>query len=185
MNFLQKYNEKIIQYDLINKFLYKNPGKIPTLEKITLNFGCKNSNIQKFATTLLALEIITSKKGKLSISKNANVLLKIQKGQPTGCVIVLRKKEMNNFLTRLHLEILPKLRNFVGFRLQMKPSTFAFRLACQEILLPEFERQYPLFGDLPALDIYVSTTAKTQKELQFLIDSLKFPFLKNKSENEI
>ena len=61
MHFLSYYNEKIIKHDLINKFTYNKPAEIPELKKITLNFGCKNFPIQKFATTLLALEIITNK----------------------------------------------------------------------------------------------------------------------------
>lgn len=176
MNFLQKYNEKIIKYDLINKFPYNNNKEIPIIKNITLNFGCKNFNIQKFAITLLALEILTAKKGALSISKSANVLLKIQKGQPAGCKVVLRKNEIDIFLVRLHLEILPKLRNFLGFHLQMKTSTFSFQLLRNEIMLPEFESQYPLFRDLPNLDVYILTSAKNFKELKFLATSLKFPF---------
>ena len=183
MKFLQAYNNKIIKYDLINKFLYKNVRTIPKLESITLNFGCKNFNIQKFATTLLALEILTLKKGTLSVSRSANVLLKIQKGQPAGCKITLKGKEMNTFLTKLHLEILPKLRNFLGFKFQTKASTISFQLLRNEITLPEFENQYPLFSDLPNLDIHISTNSKSQKELSFLIESMKFPSFKRKPMN--
>lgn len=182
MSFLKTYNEKIIKYDLINKFSYNNTKNIPKLEKITLNFGCKNFNIQKFATTLLALEMITSKKATLSVSKNANILLKIQKGQPAGCKVVLVKKEMDFFLTKLHLEILPKLRNFLGFKLQTRTSSFSFQLSRNEITLPEFDNHYPLFSDLPNLDINVLTNSKNRKELLFLAESIKFPFLKKNCE---
>ena len=184
MNFLQMYNEKIIKYDLINKFPFNQTKNVPRLEKLTLNFGCKNFNIQKFAITLLALEIITSKKARLSVSQNANVLLKIQKGQPAGCKVILRKKEIDAFLIKLHLEILPKLRNFLGFKLQMKTSSFSFQLLRNEVTLPEFENQYPLFSDLPSLNIHVSTNSKNSKELLFLAESIKFPVLKKKFTNE-
>ena len=118
MSFLRVYYKKIIKYDLINKFVYKNNKTVPKLINVILNFGCINFNIQKFATTLLALEILTLKKSALSIQrKNVNVLLKLQKGQPAGCKIILEKKEINTFLTRLHLEILPKLKNLFLLKL--------------------------------------------------------------------
>lgn len=180
MNFLHAYNTKIIQYDLINKFPHKNIKTIPKLKSMTLNFGCKNFNIQKFATTLLALEILTSKKGTLSVSRNANVLLKIQKGQPAGCKVILKGKEVNTFLTKLQLEMLPKLKNFIGFKFNVKASTLSFQFLRNNITLPEFDNQYPLFSNLPNLDIHISTDARNQKELLFLIKSMKFPFFEKK-----
>lgn len=178
MHFLKYYNKKLIKHDLINKFKYKSNKDTPELKKITLNFGCKNFNIQKFATTMLALEIITTKKSTLTIAKNANLLLKIQKGHPAGCKVVLRKNEIYTFLTQLFLEILPKLKTFTGFKLKVKSSNFSLKLLSNEISLQEFEEQYPLFASLPNLDINISTNAKNQKELMFLIKSLKFPILK-------
>lgn len=177
MCFLKTYNEKIIKHNLINKFKYNNIKNIPKLKKIILNFGCKNFNIQKFATTLLALEILASKKSSITVSKNANVLLKIQKGQPAGCKVILRKKEINIFLSRLLLEILPKLKNFLGLKIQIKTSTFSCQLLSNEILLKEFEDQYPLFANLSNLDIHITTNSKNQKELIFLTKSIKLPIL--------
>ena len=178
MHFLRYYNQKIIKHDLINKFKYNRISDVPGLKKIVLNFGCKNFNIQKFATTLLALEIITTKKATLTTAKNANVLLKIQKGHPAGCKVILREKEMSDFLTRLFLEILPKLKNFSGFKLKKEAGSFSFKLLGNQMLLQEFEEQYPLFASLPDLDVHISTNSKTQKELLFLIKSLKFPVFK-------
>lgn len=178
MHFLRYYNQRIIKHDLINKFKYNRINNIPRLKKIVLNFGCKNFNIQKFATTLLALEIITTKKATLTTAKNANVLLKIQKGHPAGCKVVLREKEIYGFLIRLFLEILPKLKNFSGFKFKKKDGSFSFKLLNNQIPLQEFEEQYPLFASLPDLDVHISTNSKDQKELLFLIKSLKFPIFK-------
>ena len=176
MNFLKIYNKKIIKYDLINKFVYKNCKTLPKLTSIILNFGCKNFNIKKFATTLLALEVLTLKKSTLSTQrKNINISLKIQKGQPAGCVITLRKKEIKIFLTKLHSEVLPKIKNFLGLKFQTKTSTFYFQLFNNELNVAEFEYHYPLFSNLPNLNVHVFTTAKNRRELLFLATSLKFP----------
>lgn len=177
MYFLKFYNEKIIKQDFINKFIYSNLNDIPKLKKITLHFSCKNLTIQKFATTILALEIIGSKKCTLTTAKKANILLKIQKGQPSGCKVVLEKKTMYNFLTKLFLKILPKLKNFLGLKIKKTSNTFSFKLNNNEIILKEFENQYPLFSNLTHLDITISTNSKHNKELKFLIKSFKFPII--------
>ena len=128
MHFLEYSYKKIIKQDLINKFKYNNLNKIPKLKKLTLNFSCKKLTIQNFATTMLALEIIGAKKGSLTVSKNANILLKIQKGQPSGCKLILEKKTMYDFLTKLFVTILPKLKNFLGLKITTTTHTFFFKL---------------------------------------------------------
>ena len=47
MNNIQKHFHHIINYDLINKLNLKNIFKIPTIDKIILNIGLKNSNMEK------------------------------------------------------------------------------------------------------------------------------------------
>jgi len=175
MNFFQTYYEKVVKQDLINKFIYKNNTKLPKLKQITLNFGCKNFSIQKFATTMLALEIITLKKSSITIAKKPNILLKIQKGQPAGCIVKLQNKEIYIFLTKLNIEILPKLKNFSEFKFKKQRSNFFFQIPRDTLMLKEFEIQYPLFVGLSTLDINIVTNSKKEKEILFLIKSIKLP----------
>lgn len=175
MHFLKYYNKKIIKQDLINKFKYKNLNDIPKLKKVTLNFRCKNLTIQRLATTMLALEILVIKKCSITVAKNANILLKIQKGQPAGCRVTLKQETMYNFLTKLFLEILPRLKNFLGLKVETTVHNFSFKLNNNEIVLKEFEEQYPLFSNLTDLNVNISTNSKNNEELRFLIESFKFP----------
>ncbi len=175
MHFLECYYKKIIKRDLLNKFKYLDTNKLPELKKIILNFGNKNRTIQKIAITLLSLELITKHKSTITVSKNPNVLLKIQKGHPAGCKVILTKKVMYTFLGKLLIEILPKIKNFSGLKIKIKNNTFSFELSNNDILLKELEEQYPLFSDLPNLSISVETNSKTEKELLFFIKSLKLP----------
>lgn len=176
MSFFETFNNKIIKHDLINKYTYKNIKSIPKIKKITLSFdSCANINIQKFATTLLALEIIASKKSSITTAKSSNISLKIQKGQPVGCKVTLKKKIIHQFLNKLIIKMLPKLTNFVGIKVRAKTSTLSYRLLNKEIILKEFDNQYPLFANLPNLNVQISTTAKNDKELLFLIKSMKLP----------
>ena len=175
MHFLKLYEKKIIKHDFLNKFNCTNTDDIPKLKKITLNFGCKNLTIQKFSTTMLALEIMVAKKCTLTVAKNANILLKIQKGQYSGCKVVLRKQMMYNFLTKLFVEILPKLKSFLGLSIKTTARTFSFKLNNDQIMLKELESQYPLFSNLTELNVNILTTSNDDKKLKFLIKSFKFP----------
>ena len=176
MNIFKTYYKQIIKQDLINKFIFTNNKKIPKLKKITLNFSCKNLSIQKFGITMLALEIISLKKGTITITKKPNVILKIQKGSPAGCKVELKNHQIYTFLTKLNLEIIPKLKNFRGFHVEKQIFNFFFQIPGSEIKLKEFENQYPLFSNLPTLDINIFTTTKNPKELIFLAKSIKLPF---------
>lgn len=92
MHYLEFYYKTVIKYDLINKFNYKNIKELPKLKKIILDFKTKNFKTKTFAATLLALELISLKKCNFTTSKKPNILLKIQKGQPVGGKVILKKK---------------------------------------------------------------------------------------------
>ena len=106
MFFIEKYVHKIISYDLINTFFYKDLIEIPKLKKIILNFGYRKSNFKYLVSSLLALEFLTSKKGKITTSKRLNIFLKIKKGNPVGCKIILKKNTMYLFYLKLLISIL-------------------------------------------------------------------------------
>ena len=125
---------------------------------------------------MLALEIISLKKGAITVTKKPNVLLKIQKGQPTGCKVELNNDQIYSFLTKFNLEIIPKLKNFYGFKIERQIFNFFFQIPGNKIILKEFENQYPLFSNLPNLDINIHTTTKNSKELIFLAKAFKLPF---------
>ena len=108
MLFFKTYYHKIVKYDLVNTFLCQNLTEIPELKKIVLNFGYQKSNLKYLISGLLALEFITSKKGSLTKSKHLNLFLKIKKGNPVGCKIVLKKNTMYFFYIRLITSIFLK-----------------------------------------------------------------------------
>jgi large subunit ribosomal protein L5 len=87
---------KTLKYELCNKFAYKNINEVPKLKKIILNFGCKTADLKHLSASLLALELITSQKGRITTTKSPNLLLKIKKGNPSGCKVTLKKTQMSN-----------------------------------------------------------------------------------------
>nr|YP_010516650.1 ribosomal protein L5 [Haslea pseudostrearia]UXN44193.1 ribosomal protein L5 [Haslea pseudostrearia] len=176
MHFIKHYYNEIIKYDFINKFHYTNLNELPKLKKIILNFGCQNFTIQKFAIILLALELISAKKGSITLNKRANVFLKIQKGSPSGCQVILTKGMMYEFLSKLLVEIFPRIKNFSALKLRIIDHTFSYTFLSNMIILTELQEYYPIFNNLPVLNLTIITTAKNQEELLFLMKSFQFPF---------
>jgi large subunit ribosomal protein L5 len=179
MHFLEHFYIKTLKYDLANKFLYKSTKKIPKLKKIILNFGCKTSDIKHLASSLLALELITNQKGTMTTTKHSNILLKIRKGNPTGCKITLRKNKMLDYLSKILIEIFPRLKSFEGFKFnrKIKKNYFSYELH-DTFNFTELEEHYYLFNNLAKLDVTLVTNTETKKELLFVLKSLQFPLKK-------
>jgi large subunit ribosomal protein L5 len=176
MHFLTYFYKKILNYELINKFTYKNSKKIPKLKKIILNFGCKTTDIKHLTASLLALELITYQKSKFTTTKYPNIVLKLRKGNPVGCKVELRNKKMYFFLENILMEVFPKIKNFDGLtsHKNFKKNTFSFKFNDNFVFKP-IEEHYYLFNTLPKLDVTILTTSKKTIELNFIIKSLQFP----------
>lgn len=97
MKFLKNYNENIVKYDLINKFEYTTINNLPKIKKIILSFNFKKFDFKLLISALIALEIISLQKCSLLKAKKFNISLKIRKGNPIGCKVILRKNNMRFF----------------------------------------------------------------------------------------
>lgn len=178
MHFLEYFHSKTLKYEFLNKFFYKNIKELPKLEKIILNFGGKSTDLKRLSLSILALELITSQKGKLTNAKKANILLKIRKGNPVGCKITLRKKRMFNFLEKTLVDIIPKIKNFNGLTVSRKIKKNVFSYELHDTLnFQELEEHYYLFNNLPNLDITFITKTNTKKELLFILKSFQLPLI--------
>jgi large subunit ribosomal protein L5 len=176
MQFLDNYRFKTLKYELINKFTYTSTKKIPKLQKIILNFGCNNTNIKSLSSSLLTLEIVTQQKGILNYSKKANITLKIRKGNPVGCSVTLRKKQMFQFLHKIQIEVLPRLKNFEGFDFKNKYPLNTFFFSLTDIFtFNGLDNNYYLFNNLTSLNIAFVANSSTNKELFFILESLQLP----------
>ena len=177
MHFFEYYYFNIIKYDLINKFSYKNIDELPKIKKIILNFKNKNIKIKNFAASLLALKLMTSKRGVITKTKKPNLFLKIQKGKPTGYKIILKKKKMYNFLIKLLIEITPSIKKFLILKTKYKNyNNVSFNLDTKNLTIHELKNYYNLSKTISYLNITIVTNTKTKKELFFLLKSFNLPF---------
>lgn len=174
MQFLEHFHFKTLKYDLSNKFLYKNTKKLPEIKKLILNFGCKTTEVTRLSASIIALELLTSKKGKITTTKKPNIFLKIRKGNPVGCKVVLRKKQIFNFLEKMLVDILPNIKNFNGITLNRAIGKKSFTYELHETLnFDELEDHYYLFNNLPNLNITIITNSEIKEELIFILKALQ------------
>lgn len=179
MHSLEKFYNKTIKYELINKFIYNHNKNLPKLKKIILNFRCKTADIKQLASSLLALELIVNQQGTFTTTKHSNILFKIRKGNPTGCKVTLQKFHMFNFLLKILIEVLPKLKNFNGFRItkKIKKNVFSFELD-ETFSFSELGNHYYLFNNLSKLGITIVTSSKNKTELLYLLKAFQLTFIR-------
>ena len=171
MHFFEYYNENIVKYDLINKFRHKNLKKIPKLQFVSLRFKFRNYDLKLLVAALAALELITSQKGTLLTSKVSSVSLKIRKGQPIGCKVIIRGEKMRLFLTKLINKITLK-RSSTKSKARFEHNIFSFKIS-NVLIFNELEKNYQFFKNLKGLDISFITTKSCYKSFIFLMRSYK------------
>ena len=165
MHFLNYFYKRTLKFDLINKFYYTDLKKLPKLKKAVLNFSCKTTELKTLATNLLALELITKQKGILTVSKQPNLLLKIRKGNPTGCSLILKKHLILNFLEKSLTEIFPQIKTFEGISINQKVEQTSTSFIIKNTLnFSELTEHYYLFNNLSNLNLSIVTSAKTKKK---------------------
>lgn len=169
MFFFNYYIQQIMKYDSINVLSLYDIKQIPKFQTIVLNFGYQKSNFKRFISGLLALKFITSKNSKIAVSKHLNIFLKIKKGTPVGCKIVLKKKVMHQFYLKLATSVLSKLKN-TKFHPNYKSASITIK---NPLIFMELEDRYEIFKDIPKLDITITTTCKSNNEFFFLLKSIK------------
>jgi large subunit ribosomal protein L5 len=150
---------------------------LPKLEKIVLHFSYNNPNIKILASSLLSLELITTKQGTLTTAKNSHILLKLRKGNPVGCKVILQKTLMYHFFTKLLVDIIPQMKEFKKIDFQsdiLQPVVLPYQLK-NVFVFSELEQNYNLFNNLSNLNIIIVTNIMTKKELLFLFNSFKLP----------
>jgi len=176
MFFLKSYYQTIIKHDLTNAFIYNNIKQVPKLKTIVLNFGLKTSNFKQLTSSLLALELISSKKSILTKSKCVNIILKIKKGNPVGCKVVLSKNIMYSFYLKLIIFVLPKIKQLQTNQNQKNfKSKNAVSISVKNsFLFNELENHYQFFKNIPTLNITLITNINSQEELFFFFRSIKF-----------
>ena len=168
MNFLQNYDENVVNYDLINKFSYKHFKHVPKLSYIVLSINLKKTDINSLLASFVAAEVLTLQKSFLNVSKTSNISFNLIKGHPIGCKVNLRKKKKEQFLHLVTNNIPAK--SFV----HVDCNKNLFLLKVDNLLIfKKLEINYKFFKNLSGFNINIILTNCNLNETFFLLKSCK------------
>jgi large subunit ribosomal protein L5 len=178
--FKELYKSTIVP-NLKKKFNYSNVMEIPKLTKITINMGFGKDAVTDSKVAPAALNdlmLIAGQRPVITKAKKSIATFKLREKMPIGCKVTLRHDRMYEFIERLILVALPRVRDFRGFSTKSFDQSGNFSMGLKEhIVFPEIK--YDSVYKPRGLDITVGTTAKTSEEAKVLLEGFFIPFAKN------
>ena len=162
---------------LAKQFGYANVMEIPRLEKIVVNIGLGEAlqNAKAIDAATGDLATITGQKPIVTRAKRSIAQFRLRTGNPVGAKVTLRGERMWDFLERLTVLALPRIRDFRGIPGKSFDGRGNYSLGLREQLaFPEID--YDKVDRLRGLEISIVTTAKTDEESKRLLELLGMPF---------
>ncbi len=171
-----QYKQEVIKA-LSEKFGYKSVMQVPRIVKITLNMGVGEAVADKKVLENAARDMaaISGQKPLITKVRKSVAGFHIREGYPIGCKVTLRGERMWEFLERLIVISIPRIRDFRGLSSKSFDGRGNYSMGVREqIIFPEID--YDKVDTIRGLDITITTTAKTDEEGRALLEAFKFPF---------
>jgi large subunit ribosomal protein L5 len=162
---------------LQKQFAYPNPMDVPRLSKIVINIGLGEvlTNAKALDAAVGDLSLITGQRPIVTKAKRSIAQFRVRTGNTIGAKVTLRGERMWDFLERLTMLALPRIRDFRGVPSKSFDGRGNYTLGLREQLaFPEVE--YDKVDRLRGLEISIVTTAKTDEESKRLLELLGMPF---------
>ena len=170
------YKQEVIKA-LTEKFGYKTIMQVPRIEKITLNMGVGEAVADKKVLENAARDMtaIAGQKPLITKVRKSVAGFHIREGYPIGCKVTLRGERMWEFLERLIVIAIPRIRDFRGLSAKSFDGRGNYSMGVREqIIFPEID--FDKVGTVRGLDITITTTAKSDEEGRALLEAFNFPF---------
>jgi large subunit ribosomal protein L5 len=182
MNILRNTYTKELIPKLMEELGIKNSMATPKLVKVVVNCGI-GAEAQKdkkvIEKVIEQLGIITGQRPHITRAKMAISTFKLREGDPVGIRATLRGERMYDFLLRLTIVALPRVRDFRGIPNKGFDGRGNYTLGLSEqTLFPELD--YSLIDKARGFEVTFVTNAKNDKEGKALLIALGMPFAKEK-----
>lgn len=174
-NLKTKYHQEIVPA-LMKEFGYSSTMRVPRLEKIVINQGVGKAIADKKVIEGAQKELtsIAGQKAVQTLSRKDISNFKLRRKMPIGLKVTLRRERMYEFMERLIVVALPRIRDFRGinFKFDGKGN---YSLGIQEqIIFPEIELDK--VNVMLGMDITFVTTAQNDEEGYALLKEFGLPF---------
>lgn len=178
---LKRFYQEEIKTKLASELGIKNPMLLPKLEKIVISVGAgdhaKDAKImQNIADTI---SLIAGQKAVVTLAKKSVAGFKMREGMPMGTKVTLRGNQMYNFLEKLIVISLPRVKDFRGVPKNGFDGrgNYSFGLN-EQLMFPEV-----VYDDIMVthgMNITIVTSTDNDKEAFKLLELLGMPFAKGK-----
>ena len=172
----ERYKAEIVPA-LQKQFEYGNPNQVPRLSKIVINIGLGEalSNAKALDAALGDLTTISGQKPIVTKAKRSIAQFRVRTGNSIGAKVTLRGDRMWDFMDRLTMLALPRIRDFRGIPSKSFDGRGNYSLGMREQLaFPEID--YDKIDRLRGLEVSIVTTAKSDEESKRLLALLGMPF---------
>jgi large subunit ribosomal protein L5 len=174
---LQEHYREVVRAALIERFGYRNPMRVPRLEKIVLNMGVGEATQEpkKLQAAISELALISGQKPAVCRARKSVANFKLREGMAIGCKVTLRQRRMYEFLDRLVTVALPRVRDFRGLPTKSFDGRGNYALGLKEqIIFPEIN--YDDVDEIRGMDVVICTTAPNDEEARALLEQFDVPF---------
>lgn len=174
--FKDLYNKQITK-SLQDQFKYSNKHQMPKLVKVVVNMGVSDavSDSKVINHAISDMTAITGQKPYTTYAKKSIATFKLREGMKLGCKVTLRRDRMYDFLERLVIVALPRVKEFKGLSVKSFDGrgniTFGIK---EQIVFPEIN--YDKIDKIRGMDITIVTTANTDEEAKALLLGFNLPF---------
>ena len=175
----KKYKEEVVPA-LMKEFGYKSIMQVPRLEKIVLNQGLGAATADKKVIEVATEEMtnIAGQKSVQTLSRKDISNFKLRKKMPIGVRVTVRRKRMYEFLERLIVISLPRIRDFKGIEGKLDGRGNYTLGVTEQIIFPEII--IDKVNKITGMNITFVTTANTDEEAFALLREFGLPFKKEK-----
>ncbi|PUD52377.1 50S ribosomal protein L5 [Helicobacter pylori] len=176
---LKQFYQNEVRIKLAQELDIKNPMLLPKLEKIVISVGAgayaKDMKImQNIAQTI---SLIAGQKAVITKAKKSVAGFKIREGMAVGAKVTLRNKRMYNFLEKLIMISLPRVKDFRGISRNGFDGRGNYTFGINEqLIFPEV-----VYDDIMVshgMNITMVTSTDNDKEAFKLLELLGLPFAK-------
>ncbi|MEI7643189.1 MAG: 50S ribosomal protein L5 [Chloroflexales bacterium] len=173
---LEKYRTEIVPA-LMQEFKYSSVMQVPRLTKIVVNVGVGEAvtNSKALDATVVDLTTITGQKPVITKAKKSIASFKLREGMAIGTMVTMRSERMFDFLDRLIVLALPRIRDFRGVSRRSFDGRGNYSLGLREqIVFPDID--YDKIDKIRGLEVVIVTTATNDEQAYALLKRLGMPF---------
>jgi large subunit ribosomal protein L5 len=175
----QRYQEQVVAA-LTKRFGYKNVMQVPRIVKVAVNMGVGDAkeDAKRLDAAVTELGIITGQRPSIRRAKKSIANFRVRQGNPVGCAVTLRGNRMWDFLLRLIVAALPRIRDFQGLPANAFDGRGNYTIGVREqLIFPEvnYDKIIASGGRVRGMDITIVTSAQTDEEARALLQEMGFP----------